>query len=607
MISRRSSTGPAARDRIRIDGPTARKRAPPDREPTGGVSTMPAPTVEGNSVSALYVTGPGGGGRYLLLEELVTIGRGASANVVIDDPRVSRVHAALEIGEAITVTDLASANGTVRGGRRLRPHQPCPVGVDEPLFIGDSTLVVRRTSLRRRCPQLITRLDEARARAPQNDTGLILTVVRPSQPAQRKALEVTLAETLIAPSDWLTWLDRGKLLLGVGAKDERAAIAFQAAVARLLATWGIVCDVEARFFSRPHLDSGGWDLERLLGTPRGLTFARGTVVIEHPSMAALKAVILRVAPTSVNVLILGETGVGKDVIASMVHELSPRSAQPFVRLNCASIPEPLLESELFGHESGAFTGATGAKPGLIEAAHQGTVFLDEIGDMPSSLQAKLLRAIESREVLRIGGLRPRLIDVRFVAATNRDLAADVGAGRFRQDLLYRLNTITVIIPPLRERGSEIAPLARLFLTQACDRFSLSGRELSDDTLGTLERYSWPGNVRELRNVMERGALLTPETVIEPHHLGLPDTGGALSSGLGPVAHLGRETASPARGGDQPAAERDKIEHALRMAGGNQTSAAAILGIPRRTLVRRIARLGLPRPRTPGRGPPTRTS
>jgi transcriptional regulator with GAF, ATPase, and Fis domain len=304
--------------------------------------------------------------------------------------------------------------------------------------------------------------------------------------------------------------------------------------------------------------------------------------------------VARVASAPVNVLIVGETGVGKDVVASMLHELSARSSKPFVRLNCANLPEPLLESELFGHERGAFTGAVAAKTGLLETAEGGTAFLDEVGELPLALQAKLLRVIESHEVMRVGGLRPQSIDVRFVAATNRDLASDVREGRFRQDLYYRLNCVTLTVPPLRERPSEIEPMALLFLKSACARFGREGLLLSQASLAALTDYAWPGNARELRNVIERGVLLAPGDWIEPVHLGLPL--------VEVLANIGtdqpRTPAPPATGSNSLEAERALIATALTKCGGNQSRAAKFLGIPRRTLVRQIARLGLPRPRGP---------
>ena len=257
--------------------------------------------------------------------------------------------------------------------------------------------------------------------------------------------------------------------------------------------------------------------------------------------------------------------------------------KPLVSLNCASLPEALLESELFGYERGAFTGAVGAKPGLLETAEGGTVFLDEIGDLPAPLQAKLLRVIEAHEVTRLGATRARQLDVRFIAATNRDLPHEIAAGRFRQDLDYRLAAMMVTVPPLRDRPSEIEPLARLFADSASRRFGLPAMELSEAAIAVLKNHSWPGNVRELRNAIERAVLLCGGAVVEPAHL----------SPLQTPPEPPRAAATPAA---LPTSERARIERALAENGWNQSRAAQALGIPRRTLVRKIARLGFPRPR-----------
>jgi DNA-binding NtrC family response regulator len=297
----------------------------------------------------------------------------------------------------------------------------------------------------------------------------------------------------------------------------------------------------------------------------------------------------RLAQGQINVLILGETGVGKEVIGEAIHRASARRDSPLLKLNCASLSEALLESELFGHERGAFTGACATKPGLIELADRGTVFLDEVGELSPSLQAKLLRLIETRETMRVGGLRSRPVDVRFLFATNRDLEAEVQAGRFRPDLFFRLNGAVVHVPPLRERPSEILPLAEACLARAALQIELGiVPKLSGDAQARLLAHLWPGNVRELRNVIERAVLLSASTTIRADDL-------ALQCAV--PAELGGAGSSPT---ELPAAldasERDRIAQALVACGGNQSRAAESLGIPRRTFVRKLAELGLPRPR-----------
>ncbi len=317
--------------------------------------------------------------------------------------------------------------------------------------------------------------------------------------------------------------------------------------------------------------------------------AKADIVVEDAAMERLYRLAEMVAKSTISVILLGETGAGKEVLAETVHRKSARSRGPFVRLNCAALPDNLLESELFGYERGAFTGAVSPKPGLLEVAHGGTVFLDEVGDVPLATQAKLLRVLESGEVSRLGSLKPRPIDVRFLSATNRDLDALVASGAFRQDLYYRLNGISVHVPPLRERKGEIRPLARAFLKDACKRADKTAPEILPAALAKLEAHPWPGNVRELRNVVERAALLCQGDVIGPDHI-------MLGTSAGPP----RDVAAPASSRSAVATaaddEKQRIIDALDRCGGNQKEAAKVLGISRRTLVYRLDAFGLPRPR-----------
>jgi two-component system response regulator AtoC len=320
---------------------------------------------------------------------------------------------------------------------------------------------------------------------------------------------------------------------------------------------------------------------------------RADVVVEDAAMERLYRLAQLVAKGTISVILLGETGVGKEVLAETIHRNSARARGPFVRLNCAALPDNLLESELFGYERGAFTGAVAPKPGLLETAHGGTVFLDEVGELPLATQAKLLRVLESGEVTRLGSLKPKSIDVRFLAATNRDLEAIVATNAFRQDLYYRLNGISVHVPPLRERPSEIRAFARVFLRDACRKAGRPEAVLTAAALARLEAHTWPGNVRELRNVVERAALLCQEGAIAPEHILLGMTGVPTSSPreqLPPAATTGEFRAAG------PPDERQRIIDAIDKCGGNQKEAAKVLGISRRTLVYRLDAYGLPRPR-----------
>ncbi|MBA3463578.1 MAG: sigma 54-interacting transcriptional regulator [Deltaproteobacteria bacterium] len=313
--------------------------------------------------------------------------------------------------------------------------------------------------------------------------------------------------------------------------------------------------------------------------------------VEDPTIDGVPGFVKDVARTPTSVLLLGETGAGKDVLAETLHVLSGRQGE-LARVNCAALAEPLIESELFGHEKGAFTGAAGTKVGLLESAQGGTVFLDEIGELPLSTQAKLLRAIESREVLRIGSIRPIKIDVRFIAATNRDLPAEVAAKRFRHDLYFRLDGITLTIPPLRERRHRIAGLAARFLERACAQASKPTRPLALEAVQALEAHDWPGNVRELKAVMERALLLARGGPIGARHL-------AFSPRATPAETAEPEADDPFLATLSPSqlAERAEYIAALEKAVGNQTRAAKILGISRSTMINRLRLYRIVRPRS----------
>jgi DNA-binding NtrC family response regulator len=283
---------------------------------------------------------------------------------------------------------------------------------------------------------------------------------------------------------------------------------------------------------------------------------------------------LRVAQhRDVTVLIGGETGTGKELLARALHYHSPRAAAPFVEINCAAIPANLLESELFGHEKGAFTGAASAKPGLMELAHGGTVFLDEIGHLPLELQPKLLRALEGREIRRVGGQQSRKVDIRVIGATHVDLKAAVGRGEFREDLFYRLNVVTLVLPPLRERGDDVELLARTFVNRLARQYGLEVPEIPEDVLAELRRHEWPGNVRELRNAIERALVLSRPGTLELAELS-PDRGTA------PVSMGALPFPATLKAITQAAAQA-----MLQLVSSNKSEAARRLGISRPRLQR----------------------
>jgi DNA-binding NtrC family response regulator len=307
------------------------------------------------------------------------------------------------------------------------------------------------------------------------------------------------------------------------------------------------------------------------------------LIAESAGMRQALDLVARVAEHNTTILITGESGTGKEVIARAIHRASPRANKAFVGINCAAIPEPLLESELFGHVRGAFTGASADKTGLFEAANGGTLLLDEIGEMPVGLQAKLLRVLQESEIRRVGDQRTRSVDVRVLAATARDLVKEVKNGRFREDLFYRLNVVSIELPPLRERRADIAPLASHFTSGLAKRF---GRALSlgADTLRWLEDQPWPGNVRELENAIERAAVLSGSETLEPGDF---QRGPLTTPTVTPTT-----TESGTLEEAVAVAERAAIAAALQASGGNRRAAAQRLGVSLRTLFYKIDRYGI---------------
>jgi two-component system NtrC family response regulator len=315
---------------------------------------------------------------------------------------------------------------------------------------------------------------------------------------------------------------------------------------------------------------------RLRSQPAASPIAR--IITGDPGMLMLCRSIERLATTDVTVLILGESGTGKELVAHALHELSPRSDKPFVPINCAAIPETLLESELFGHERGAFTGAVKQTIGKVEAAHRGTLFLDEIGDLPQSLQVKLLRFLQDQVIERVGGRRQIQVDVRIVCATNQDLATKMARGEFREDLFYRLNEVSVLIPPLRERAGDAALLANYFLGKFAAEFKRSIKGFSASAVAAVRAYHWPGNVRELQNKVKRGVVMSEGRVVEPAHLELP---AATEEGTNLDIRAARTRA-----------EREVIQLAMLQSNGVISTAAKLLGVSRPTLYDLLTAHGL---------------
>ncbi|MGE5185211.1 MAG: sigma 54-interacting transcriptional regulator [Acidobacteriota bacterium] len=536
----------------------------------------------------------------------VTIGRASTCDLVVAHGSVSRHHATLHLSP-LEIVDVGSRNGTRVRGRRLSRGVPTSLAIGEAIRLGEAAILIHASSSdslpdalpdHGRSPHPID-AECARSARSCSPFAVVQLALERDRPADvHEVLRATLRTSDVVRAEGGTALQ--VLLVDTGGDQVDLAVT---RIANRLRERGIRARLGVARY--PH---DGVEADQLVA------FAHEQ--LERPpgepptAMDGVREVIRQVATGELSVLISGETGVGKELCAEMIHRLSPRAARPFVKLNCSALVESLIESELFGHEKGAFTGATSSHEGLLEAGNGGTVFLDEIGELPLGMQAKLLRVLEQRVVRRVGAATERKVDVRFICATNRDLGEEVNGGRFRRDLYYRINGVTLAVPPLRERASEIVPLARAFANRARGGAPVTlGREV----IAALEHHSWPGNIRELRNTIERAALLSSGGAIRPSHLVLePARDSAVTI---PVERMSSSTIPPKERtsserissptlppGDRSLAsavaelERQRILDALEQCGGNQTRAARLLGISRNTLLARLDEYGLPRPR-----------
>jgi DNA-binding NtrC family response regulator len=538
----------------------------------------------------------------------VTIGRDDDDDVRIDEPNASRRHARLHVGAVLEIEDLGSKNGTRLRGNLLPPNQRTPVLPGEAISIGWATLMIQRRRPTVRVRRLPThayfegRLEEECDKAATS--GRVFAVLR---------LHVAPGTTAEVVSEIVTPHVRPGDVLASYGPDEYEMILFEHDAkrvddlgARLVGALG-ARNVGARtgvaFFPADARSADGLiarACERVQGRHISATPSSDDIRC-GPEMRRVHLLAKRAAVSNINVLIVGETGVGKEVLAEIIHGLSPRAQKPFVRINCATLSSTLFEAELFGHERAAFTDAREAKPGLLETAEGGTVLLDEIGELPLPLQAKLLRVIETHEVMRVGAVKPRTIDVRFLAATNRVLEDEVARGAFRQDLYYRLNGISLLIPPLRARVDEIEPLARAFAETAAKVAERPAPKFSAAAIKLLRSYPWPGNIRELRNTIERALILSTDDAITPEDLPLEKMRGT------PVSMERVPDAPPRVAQSFSAASLDeqgrldyaRIVESLSLCSGNQTRAAKLLGMSRRTFCARLKAYGIPRPRVTG--------
>jgi two-component system response regulator AtoC len=528
----------------------------------------------------------------------LVIGRGEDADVRLVADGVSRRHAVLRVeAEGFTVEDLGSSNGTLVRGQPVPPQTTLGIAVGESFLVGEFVLLVRplRSSASVRqvlsAEYLEARLAEQCERARENDhQAFSLLCVRldskpKSDPVRRLAAELKASDVFgrLATNAWA-------VLLIDSTSAEVAELALR--IERALAALPADARVTVLEYPRDGTSASAL-LARASRRDDDAAGATADVIVRSPAMLALHAQVEPVARTNINVLILGETGVGKDVLARHVHERSERRSGPFVRVNCVALAESLLESELFGHEKGAFTGAVQRKSGLLESASGGSVFLDEIGELPARLQPKLLQVLETREVLSLGSVKPRTIDVRFIAATNRDLEADALSGVFRSDLYYRLAAFTAAVPPLRARREDVLPLAASFLRKAAG----ASARIREDATALLLDYPWPGNIRELRNVIERAVALAEGRSIGPEHLPLEKMRSVVvvRPRQAPASELEADIPITDLTPDE-LAERERIIHALSECGGNQSLTAELLGISRSTLLNRLNAYRIRRPR-----------
>jgi two-component system, NtrC family, response regulator AtoC len=525
----------------------------------------------------------------------VIIGRSETASVRIDDALVSRHHARLALeGDQITISDLGSQKGTyvndikLEGARALQPN--------DVITVHKTTLVLHSTapSTSATALDLVAlrqRIEDAASRAAHYEHKFSILCVVGALPGDHHAIERAVILQL-RRVDSVAWNREGALYVMLPDAGVNEAVAIAARIRGKL-------ERAALRIGHVTCPTNGFDVEDLMtraftaavGAPPGeiaglerafqtLTIGTQRVIVADPTVVRLYALIERLAPVGIPVLITGETGCGKELVATAIHTLSHRAGKQLISLNCAALHEHLVESELFGHERGAFSGAVSTKPGLIEAASGSTLFLDEIGELAPAIQAKLLRVIETHRVTRVGDVHERAVDVRIVAATNRDLEADVVAGRFRRDLFFRLSAATLYLPPLRQRTTELPYLAAAFLDEACREGNRTAMRISDGAMALLLAHPWPGNIRELKNLMQYLAAALPVDVLLAEHIS-ERLGGSRA-----VVHVPATSSEAPR--FRPLAEelRDleirRMTEALEATGGNQTKAAGLLAMPVRT-------------------------
>ena len=545
----------------------------------------------------------------------VVIGRSETADLRIDDASISRAHAAVVIdADGVTIADLGSQNGTVVNDRKIAGTHA--LAANDVITIHKTTLILHATAPATNAAVVLDaralrqRLEDEADRAVRYERKFsVLCFVWPTEQVDRHAVEQRIAVQLrrIDAGAWGPTDQAFYVLLAEASYTEAVRVA-ERVRAKLAAP--------ALKIGHVTCPDDGYDADALLASAHNaavsaqagaigsaahsfqtLTIGTTRVVVADPAVARLYALIERLAPVELPLLITGETGCGKELAATAIHTMSGRRTKAMISLNCAAIQDTLVESELFGFEKGAFSGAVGAKAGLIEAASGSTLFLDEIGELAAGAQAKLLRVLETKRVMRVGDVREREVDVRVVAATHRDLEADVIAGRFRQDLYFRLSGATLFLPPLRQRPRELPLLAVAFLDEACRKTGRAMMTISEPAMSALAAYAWPGNVRELKNLMQYIAAAHPADVVTVAHVAerihRTKTGSAPRVELPPVAATPSESlVFRVLADEMRELETTRIREAIEATGGNQTRAAGLLGMPVRTFFEKAKQYGL---------------
>ncbi|MEJ7597236.1 MAG: sigma 54-interacting transcriptional regulator [Kofleriaceae bacterium] len=547
----------------------------------------------------------------------VIIGRANEAGLRLGDDLVSRAHAQiLVVADGIRIQDLGSRHGTLLNGQPLSGARMLASG--DVITVGGAMLIVHRPVRNAggrgmlEGPALLRRLEEELERSLRYRREVALIVLRSKTAFDRARVASVLQSPLrlIDAAAFLTDRELAILLPEIDL-DEATAVATTLATTLSGVSCGIAVspadglDVDTLMSSARAAASGTESVGYARDVVQHLKLGEHDVVLAEPAMIRIYDLIRRLARSRLPILIQGETGAGKELAAAAVHAFSPRAAGPFVSINCAAIPEHLAETELFGHERGAFTGAIAAKQGSLELASGGTVFLDEIGEMPLAIQAKFLRVLETQEVTRVGDVRPRTTDIRVVAATNRDLEAEVEAGRFRADLFFRLGAAQVVVPPLRDRPRDLAFLIQRMFAAACARLERRPLTLTVAATQALLLHPWPGNVRELKNAMDYTAAATPDSTIEVDTYHLPATVTAASriaqtaaaepSASKPVERAlvtGRRVAFRPIDDEVRELERQRMIEALAASDGIQNKAAELIEMPLRTFVTKLKRYGI---------------